>query len=268
MQQNLHFLKSQRGPTQFVLFNVYHLFMWSDTLHVYEGRFEPARMLSEAIAMADAVGEGGSDASVLRDASESPSETEQPSPNNAEGPGPSETEESGPSETKESGPSETKESGSSETEESGSSKTEELGQSTCKRTHKRVRRVSNWKKTTWKKLRNTGQGYISTSKKVVSWHLLECSMTMAAFPGFTQLFTWEPGNEARLRPYPCMHACIVLLKGALTMEVAVGLTGSLWSLLEPTGNKLLPRPIWNAICVKTPVCLSNLRPLLNLDWFY
>ena len=61
------FLKSQRGPTQFILFNVYHLFIWSDTLHVYEGRFEPARMLSEAIAMADAVGEGGSNASVLSD---------------------------------------------------------------------------------------------------------------------------------------------------------------------------------------------------------
>ena len=121
-------------------------------LHVYEGRFEPARMLSEAIAMADAVGEGGSNASVLSDASESPSETEEPSPNDAEEPGPSETEEPGPSETK----------------ESGSSETEELGQSTCKCTHKRVRRVSNWKNTTRKRLCNTGQGYICTSKEVVS----------------------------------------------------------------------------------------------------
>ena len=101
-------------------------------------------MLSEAIAMADAVGEGGSNASVLSDASESPSETEEPSPNDAEEPGPSET------------------------KESGSSETEKLGQSTCKRTHKRVRRVSNWKNTTRKRLCNTGQGYICTSKKVMS----------------------------------------------------------------------------------------------------
>lgn len=93
--------------------------------------------------MADAVGNGGSDASVLSDASESLSETEEPTPKD--------TEESGPSGTKESGPSETEESGSNETKESGSSGTEEPGQSMRKHTRKRVRRVSKWKKTTRKR---------------------------------------------------------------------------------------------------------------------